>query len=248
MGNIIKYNGIVNLTTNGYVNSWNYLAGLAQSKMRSAGWGVTQFRLIDGGNFSFVLDVECGQNAEAITFNLEQTLLGTATLTGAVFSTADITSIDTLQINCGSTGGGGGNTGGGGTGGGGGNTGGGGTSTYTVRAGDTFSRIASRYGLSIAQLQALNPQVTNINLIHVGQVLNVSGTPTTPTIPVITNVNPNTGVPTVVNMPVISPNNPASTNNQSWFDRTFFTGAGALTGTAIGVLCVLGVVVITKNR
>lgn len=236
MGNIIKYNGIVNLTTNGYLNSWNYLAGLAQSKMRSAGWGVTQFRLIDGGNFSFVLDVECGQNAEAITFNLEQTLLGTATLTGAVFSTADITSIDTLQINCGNAGGGGGNAGGGGT------------STYTVRAGDTFSRIASRFGLSVAQLQALNPQVTNINLIHVGQVLNVSGTPIIPTIPVITNVNPNTGVPTVINSPVISPNNPASTNNQSWFDRTFFTGAGALTGTAIGVLCVLGVVVITKNR
>lgn len=239
MNKQVLYQGRAGLTLNGMTNTDTFLTNAINSHLRNNGWGVSQVGTVtpSGANFVYIsmaVEMPCEQNIQSIENSLGQTILGTSTLiAGALFTDVQINAVSVLPNSCGS----GTSTG---------NTSTGGISTYTVRAGDTFSRIASRYGLSIAQLQALNPQVTNINLIHVGQVLNVSGTPST--IPVITNVNPNTGATTVINTPVVSPNNPASTNNQSWFDRTFFTGAGALTGTAIGVLCVLGVVVITKNR
>jgi LysM repeat protein len=47
------------------------------------------------------------------------------------------------------------------------------TSTYVVRSGDTFSKIARKYGVSVKALKAANPQVSNINLLYVGQVLYV---------------------------------------------------------------------------
>jgi membrane-bound lytic murein transglycosylase D len=43
---------------------------------------------------------------------------------------------------------------------------------YTIRSGDTFSRIASKYGLSMSQLQHLNPGVSP-SRIRVGQSLRV---------------------------------------------------------------------------
>lgn len=45
--------------------------------------------------------------------------------------------------------------------------------TYTVRPGDTLSRIAREYDTTVAELLDLNPQITNPNVIRVGQVLNV---------------------------------------------------------------------------
>lgn len=50
-----------------------------------------------------------------------------------------------------------------------------GSSTYVVVKGDTFSGIAKKFNMSTSALQALNPQIQNINLIKVGQVINVSG-------------------------------------------------------------------------
>ena len=63
--------------------------------------------------------------------------------------------------------------------------------TYIVQYGDTFSAIASRYGLSVNQLWAANPQVWNINYIYAGQVLTIpSGgsyyAPTYPSAPAAT--------------------------------------------------------------
>lgn len=48
------------------------------------------------------------------------------------------------------------------------------TTTYTVRAGDTASRIAANHGISLATLRSLN-KIANINLIYVGQKLVVKG-------------------------------------------------------------------------
>lgn len=48
------------------------------------------------------------------------------------------------------------------------------TSTYTVRAGDTLSSIASKFGTSYQALASLNG-ISNPNLIYVGQVLRVNG-------------------------------------------------------------------------
>ena len=43
---------------------------------------------------------------------------------------------------------------------------------YSVKAGDTFSKISQRHGLTQAQLSKLNPGV-NINRLTVGQRLRV---------------------------------------------------------------------------
>lgn len=49
--------------------------------------------------------------------------------------------------------------------------------TYTVRAGDTLSAIAGRFGTTYQALAALN-RIANPNLVEVGQVLRLSGSPT----------------------------------------------------------------------
>eukprot|EP00461_Guttulinopsis_vulgaris_P001177 UN01177 len=53
-------------------------------------------------------------------------------------------------------------------------------STYTVKSGDTLSGIAARFGCTVAQLQSLN-NISNANLIRVGQVLKLCGSSPTPT-------------------------------------------------------------------
>src|SRR5688500_11963410 len=45
--------------------------------------------------------------------------------------------------------------------------------TYTVKAGDTLSKIAARNGLTLAQLLQANPQISDPNRISVGDVVNL---------------------------------------------------------------------------
>lgn len=72
--------------------------------------------------------------------------------------------------------------------------------TYTVRAGDTLSKIAMRNGVTLAQLMQANPQVKDPNKIKVGDVLNVPNEPTTEnTRPLPSNMAPKpTPAPTPV--------------------------------------------------
>jgi LysM repeat protein len=49
------------------------------------------------------------------------------------------------------------------------------SSTYIVQVGDTFSGIASRYGVSINDLRAANPYLWDINYLYAGQVIYVPG-------------------------------------------------------------------------
>ena len=79
------------------------------------------------------------------------------------------------------------------------------TVTYTVKSGDTLSKIASSNKMTIAQLASLN-KITNVNMIHVGQVLKVTKTTsstqstasnTTTTSKTNTNTNTNTASYTV---------------------------------------------------
>ena len=56
----------------------------------------------------------------------------------------------------------------------------GGTITYTVVPGDTLGGIARRFGTTVAAISQLNG-IVNPNLIRVGQVLLISGTPPPPT-------------------------------------------------------------------
>ena len=46
-------------------------------------------------------------------------------------------------------------------------------STYTVQAGDTLAIIAARYGITVYDLWAVNPQIWDPSLIYVGQVINI---------------------------------------------------------------------------
>lgn len=55
--------------------------------------------------------------------------------------------------------------------------------SYTVRAGDTMSGIASSHGVSLAALRAANPQISNPNRIFPGQTLHIPGSSATPTAP-----------------------------------------------------------------
>jgi hypothetical protein len=48
-------------------------------------------------------------------------------------------------------------------------------SVYTVRSGDTLSSIARACGITLENLLAANPAITNPNLIHVDQRVNIPG-------------------------------------------------------------------------
>lgn len=50
-----------------------------------------------------------------------------------------------------------------------------GSKTYTVKSGDTLYKIANLYNVSVAALAKAN-NITNYNLINVGQVLVIPGT------------------------------------------------------------------------
>ena len=54
-----------------------------------------------------------------------------------------------------------------------------GTTTYTVQPGDTLYRIALRFGTTAQAIAQLN-NITNINLIYVGQVLRIPGSGSAP--------------------------------------------------------------------
>lgn len=69
--------------------------------------------------------------------------------------------------------------------------------TYTVKAGDTLSKIAARNGLTLAQLLQANPQISDPNRINVGDIVNLpNGSPAEnatqplPTNPVASNPVP----------------------------------------------------------
>ena len=50
---------------------------------------------------------------------------------------------------------------------------------YIVAAGDTMSKIAKKFALTVAQLEAANPQIKNPNSIKIGDKINIpSATPT----------------------------------------------------------------------
>jgi len=55
--------------------------------------------------------------------------------------------------------------------------------TYVVKAGDTLSKIATRNGITLAQLLKLNPTITNPNKIKVGDKINLPDTSTENTKP-----------------------------------------------------------------
>jgi len=50
-----------------------------------------------------------------------------------------------------------------------------GSGSYTVKSGDTLSKIAQQYGTTVAELMKSNPSIKNANLIYSGQSLTIPG-------------------------------------------------------------------------
>lgn len=72
----------------------------------------------------------------------------------------------------------------------------------------------------------------------------ISATPNTVVNPGHVIVTPNgTPNPNPSNNTVVK-----TTEKKNWFDKTFFDGAGALTGAGIGILLVVGVVAVTSSQ
>lgn len=53
------------------------------------------------------------------------------------------------------------------------------TFAYTVKSGDTMTKIAKVHNLTLKQLAEVNPQIPNLNLIYVGQNVNIIQTEST---------------------------------------------------------------------
>ncbi|KFZ43590.1 peptidoglycan endopeptidase [Anoxybacillus flavithermus] len=82
------------------------------------------------------------------------------------------------------------------------------TATYTIQSGDTLSTIAKKLNTTVTRLLELNPTITDVNRIYVGQVLQVPATSTTNTTSnQLTSLTP---APTATQTLVPTPTNSAS--------------------------------------
>lgn len=82
--------------------------------------------------------------------------------------------------------------------------------TYTVKAGDTLSKIAARNGLTLAQLLQANPQISNPDRINVGDVVNLPNGTENATQPLPSNLVVSNPVPPIsVENTQPLPSNPA---------------------------------------
>lgn len=102
--------------------------------------------------------------------------------------------------------------------------------TYTVKAGDTLSKIAARNGLTLAQLLQANPQISDPNRINVGDIVNLP------------NATENATQPLPSNPPVASnPVPPITTDNTQPLPSNLAGAvspgaAGSATGDEVGIL------------
>lgn len=214
-------------------SSYSPSASAFVNELSRGGWHISNFRVSQAGNGAYEFSFAINDDTTYTHPTFDSFLSFFRNYFSAYFNYLQFSGTNNSTSN----------SGGGFTGTGlpsGGNSGGG---TYTVVRGDTFSKIAARFGMSVAQLSALNPQVTNINVISVGQVLRVSGA-AQQTIPVVTNIT-GSGNPVIVQQPV---NNPVAPKPPA--TGTFSKIAGDI-GISVGVLGVLGAVaavVILKSR
>lgn len=82
------------------------------------------------------------------------------------------------------------------------------TGAYVVQEGDSLANIAEMRGMSLSQLEALNPQITHPNLIYPGQAINVSsGGDPSPQSAVGYGTAPAGGFPTTSTYPPVDDSN-----------------------------------------
>jgi LysM repeat protein len=66
---------------------------------------------------------------------------------------------------------------------------------YVVQPGDTFAAIAARFGVSMSALMAANPNIPNINILYVGQIIYIPTTTTTGSVGAVIVPTPTRYVP-----------------------------------------------------
>ncbi|MGX7235367.1 LysM peptidoglycan-binding domain-containing protein [Enterococcus italicus] len=88
------------------------------------------------------------------------------------------------------------------------------TGTYTVKSGDTLSKIASQLGTTVANIQSLN-SLSNVNVLYVNQTLKVSGTASTATTTTSTATSTTTKTSTTTATSTAAAKITTSTNGQT---------------------------------
>lgn len=88
------------------------------------------------------------------------------------------------------------------------------TGTYTVKSGDTLSKIASQLGTTVANIQSLN-NLSNVNVLYVNQTLKVSGTASTATTTTSTATSTTTKTSTTAATSTAAAKITTSTNGQT---------------------------------
>lgn len=64
--------------------------------------------------------------------------------------------------------------------------------TYIVQKGDTLSKIANKFNTSVSEILKINPNITNPNIINIGQIINITTSKTSSDIPTQSSTNVNT--------------------------------------------------------
>lgn len=124
----------------------------------------------------------------------------------------------------------------------------GGANTYTVKSGDTLSKIGAKLGIAWQTLASING-ITAPYTIRVGQTLRTGGatspTTTQPQTPVI--LQPSNLPPILTNNPQPS-NNPQPRPKNKVLENFFDTTSGKLTGIGIAALILIGGIVLTGKK
>jgi LysM repeat protein len=69
------------------------------------------------------------------------------------------------------------------------------TQKYIVQRGESLNLIAQAFGTTVNQLLALNPEITNVNLVYAGQTINVPAPGAPTTAPTTTLITPTPAAP-----------------------------------------------------
>jgi LysM repeat protein len=104
-------------------------------------------------------------------------------------------------------------------------------STYVVQWGDTLGDIAVRYGVSLSDILAVNPQIWNASLIFPGQVINLPAVVNSPlSMTYVSNSYPTTYCPCTSNPPTYYPPTyyPSPAVSSQFSDLEVTSGPGLL--------------------